>query len=370
MQTRDRGDQNSDNMKVETNALVKVDKISAVKSNDEKKDSSSDSKPKESDSPDKSPKLRLKPLSELKLCPPASNAKINDVEIIPLNELPKDISKTQEDRVNFIPSSVTLRKVLGSDIILTSSSVISKETKSSKDVISALATAASLLTTNTVQKAKASSDIIDLVDDDPPGDTSNDVIQILSDDEYEGNPSGLAKETSVISISSSTADRDMSSTSEQGRFTSKEDKGRENGPLSEANSVVSIRSSTDEELSLPENEIEKEPRPNIPSEVTVEEFLKTRGTHSSVSNNKKPKDTNEKVKPGPSCHRNTVSVSLRRLIQICVKLLTQEEYRTFSRKVSKYLNSLPEESPRFPEVTTYIDAQSEMLKTDPTNVFV
>ena len=39
-------------------------------------------------------------------------------------------------------------------------------------------------------------------------------------------------------------------------------------------------------------------------------------------------------------------------------------------KVSKYLNSLPEESPRFPEVTAYIDAQSEMLKTDPTNVFV
>ena len=111
------------------------------------------------------------------------------------------------------------------------------------------------------------------MDDDPPGDTSNDVIQILSDDEYEGNPSGLAKETSVISISSSTADKDMSSTSEQGRFTSKEDKGQENGPLSEANSVVSIRSSTDEELSLPEIEIEKEPRPNIPSEVTVEEFL-------------------------------------------------------------------------------------------------
>ena len=221
-------------MKVETNALVKVDKISAVKSNDEKKDGSIDSKPKESDSPDKSPKLRLKPLSELKLCPPASNAMINDVEIIPLNELPKDISKTKEDRVNFIPSSVTLRKVLGSDIILTSSSVISKETKSSKDVISALATAASLLTTNTVQKAKASSDIIDLVDDDPPGDTSNDVIQILSDDEDEGNPSGLAKETSVISISSSTADKDMSSTSEQGRLTSKEDNGQENGPLSEA----------------------------------------------------------------------------------------------------------------------------------------
>merc|ERR1719270_2758045 len=158
-----------------------------------KKGVSSDTKTNESNlhDKDKSPKLRLKPISELKLCPPVSEKVTNDVEIIPMNELPKDISKAQEDRVNFVPStsSVSLRKVLGSDIILTSSSVISKETKSSKDVISALSTAASLLTPNSVQKPKASSDIIDLVDDDPPVDTSNDVIQILSDDEVEENPS-------------------------------------------------------------------------------------------------------------------------------------------------------------------------------------
>ena len=33
-----------------------------------------------------------------------------------------------------------------------------------------------------------------------------------------------------------------------------------------------------------------------------------------------------------------VSDSLGRLIQVCVRLLSQEEYKTFSRKISKYLS--------------------------------
>merc|ERR1719189_1898795 len=67
---------------------------------------------------------------------------------------------------------------------------------------------------------------------------------------------------------------------------------------------------------------------------------------------------------GVMVHKNQVSISLGRLIQICVKLLTQDEYRTFSRKVSKYLNSLPEESTKFGQLITYIDEQCALLKTD------
>ena len=69
-------------------------------------------------------------------------------------------------------------------------------------------------------------------------------------------------------------------------------------------------------------------------------------------------------------HRDSVSVSLGKLIQVCIKLLTQEEYRVFTRKVSKYLNALPEQCDSFSCLTLYIDQQCDAVKKDEKNVFV
>ena len=95
---QDRGNEaDSDKMMPESNAVVKPDKSNAETSVDESKGSASDAKTSKSNSPDKmgpGPKLRLKPISELKLCSPA--AVTNDIEIIPLDETPKDKSKSQD----------------------------------------------------------------------------------------------------------------------------------------------------------------------------------------------------------------------------------------------------------------------------------
>ena len=331
-------------------------------------------------SPDKgSPKLRLKPISELKLCPTAAIA--DDVEIIPLEELPRD-DKGQENRVNFIPTSASsiLQSILGTSTSVTLTSVVHKDPTTSNQISqprsssklfpdvtsispvsgpSSTLPAISLLTSlsNSVNTAMAPPSIIDLVDDDPPLDSS-DVIQILSDDDEP-----MTKETSVISISSSAGDKDVTNrtggkvkdTARDNDQDNQHDKVDIPSPQSKANSVVTISSSVEEDIPPPYHDMEEEPQ-----NIMVEKAI----------HGEKTKDNEKEIDSRPDCHKNAVSVSLGRLIQICVKLLTQDEYRKFSRKVSKYLNSLPEESSRFPELTTYINAQSELLKKDSKNVFV
>ena len=95
---KDRGNEgDSDKVKAavvkaaESNAVVKAAESNAVvkavvdKGIDEKKDGTSDTKT--------SPKLRLKPISELQLCPPGTVTQ--DIEIIPIYEMPKDTTKPQ-----------------------------------------------------------------------------------------------------------------------------------------------------------------------------------------------------------------------------------------------------------------------------------
>ena len=65
-----------------------------------------------------------------------------------------------------------------------------------------------------------------------------------------------------------------------------------------------------------------------------------------------------------------VSDSLGRLIQVCVRLLSQEEYKTFSRKISKYLNYLPEPATKSDKLASFIDMKCEEVKADSKNVFL
>ena len=65
-----------------------------------------------------------------------------------------------------------------------------------------------------------------------------------------------------------------------------------------------------------------------------------------------------------------VSDSLGRLIQVCVRLLSQEEYRVFSRKVSKYLNYLPEPATKSDKLASFIDIKCGEVRDDSKNVFL
>ena len=65
-----------------------------------------------------------------------------------------------------------------------------------------------------------------------------------------------------------------------------------------------------------------------------------------------------------------VSDSLGRLVQVCVRLLSQEEYRVFSRKISKYLNYLPEPATKSDKLASFIDSKCGEVKEDSNNVFV
>ena len=65
-----------------------------------------------------------------------------------------------------------------------------------------------------------------------------------------------------------------------------------------------------------------------------------------------------------------VSVSLGRLIQVCVRLLSQEEYKVFSRKISKYLNYLPEAATKSERLASFIDIKCGEVRKDSKNVFL
>ena len=71
-----------------------------------------------------------------------------------------------------------------------------------------------------------------------------------------------------------------------------------------------------------------------------------------------------------SDRRIIVSDSLGKLIQICVKLLSQDEYRVLTRKISKYINYLPEPATKSEKLASFIDVKCSRVKEDSGNVFV
>ena len=119
-------------------------------------------------------------------------------------------------------------------------------------------------------------------------------------------------------------------------------------------SVISIEMETDNESLVSINE---KPVPIETTDNTVE--------HASNMETEIAGQSEQTV-----YHRDLVSVPLGRLIQICNRLMTKKEYTIFSQKISKYLNSLPEESIFFQDLTDFINEQSEKLKNDTENVFV
>ena len=71
-----------------------------------------------------------------------------------------------------------------------------------------------------------------------------------------------------------------------------------------------------------------------------------------------------------SNRKNVVSDSLGKLIQICVRLLSQDEYKVLTRKISKYLNYLPEPATQSDKLAAFIDNLTERVRDDSRNVFV
>ena len=133
-------------------------------------------------------------------------------------------------------------------------------------------------------------------------------------------------------------------------------------------SVISIEMETDNESLVSINE---KPIPIETTDNTVEQASNMETEIAGQSEKLSPEEINDVGNDHQQLyHRDLVSVPLGRLIQICNRLMTKKEYTIFSQKISKYLNSLPEESIFFQDLTDFINEQSEKLKNDTENVFV
>ena len=133
-------------------------------------------------------------------------------------------------------------------------------------------------------------------------------------------------------------------------------------------SVISIEMETDNESLVSINE---KPIPIETTDHTVEHASNMGTEIAGQSEKRSPEEINDVGNDHQQLyHRDLVSVPLGRLIQICNRLMTKKEYTIFPQKISKYLNSLPEESIFFQDLTDFINEQSEKLKNDTENVFV
>ena len=222
---------------------------------------------------------------------------------------------------------------------------------------------ASMLLNELSQKATSQTTITKVTTGDSLG--KDDSICILSDGEEESLKKNSSQNDDTVSIESIDS---METESNIEDVTSAENDGR-----SHVTSVeITPLSLGYDEHSSKENEkssgqIDSQTQKSKPVEINSEKEITPKNSMAALINDEKTESSSGRE---VMHHRDIVSVSLGKLIQICVKLLKQDEYRVFSRKVSKYLNSLPEESPKFVELTSFIDQQCEKLKKDSENVFV
>eukprot|EP00092_Neocalanus_flemingeri_P007387 GFUD01007975.1.p1 GENE.GFUD01007975.1~~GFUD01007975.1.p1 ORF type:complete len:1381 (+),score=430.56 GFUD01007975.1:102-4244(+) len=153
----------------------------------------------------------------------------------------------------------------------------------------------------------------------------------------------------------------------------KDNKVKESGiidsKLTESNSVIIINESSDRSKEIPLDESSKKNskngdvirEPNAGSKDVVD---KTEDVGNKVDKCTSQSNTSDVIK------MNLVSNSLGKLIQVCIKLLPKNEFTMFSRKVSKYLNNIPEEHMTSIELVNFIDNKCSVIKSDVKNKYV